>query len=242
MEKYNINDINYKETGDGKKILFLHGWGSSLTIFDDIISYLKPSYHCLSLDLPGFGNSKEGNESLTIKEYSTLLNEFLMEHNFKPDLIVGHSFGGKIAIEYTINYSYDNKLFLCAPSIIKPKRKVSYYVKRGLYKSTKKFEKLNKYIKNKVSSSDYNNASEILKGTLINSCTTYYDEELKNITNKTFIYWGVEDTTTPINQAKKVHKLMKNSSLLLIEGGHFAFIDNKYNFINTIENFMEDNK
>ena len=239
MEKYDINNINFKDIGKGKKILFLHGWGSSLNIYNEIINYLSSSYRCLSLDLPGFGESMEGKESLTLKDYASLLNEFLMEHNFKPDLIVCHSFGGKVAIEYTLNYGYDQKLLLCSPSIIKPKRKVTYYLKKGLYKSTKKFPSLNKYIKEKVSSNDYNNASEILKKTLIDACSHYYDDELKDIENKVFLYWGLKDETTPVDQGKKAKKLLPNSTLLIIEGTHFAFIENKYNFINNIEKFLE---
>jgi len=240
MEKYNINDINFKDIGNGKKILFLHGWGSDYTIFDEIVNYLYPSYRCLLLDLPGFGKSKEGKESLLVKDYATILNEFLIEHNFKPDLIVGHSFGGKLAIEYTLDYDYDNALLLCSPSIIKPKRKVNYYFKKILNKFIKKFEKLNKYIKEKVISNDYNNASENMKITLIDACNHYYDDTLKEIKNRTFLYWGNKDETTTLDQAKKAHKLIENSSLLIIEGSHFAFNENKYNFINTVENFMED--
>jgi len=240
MKKYNINNINYIDVGSGKKILFIHGWGSSLNVFKEIISHLQDNYRCIAIDLPGFGKSIEGDEGLTVSEYATLLNEFLMEKNFKPDMIVGHSFGGKIAIEYTLNYNYDQKLLLCAPSIIKPTRKLSYHLKRLLYKSTKKIDSLHKYIKDKVSSKDYKNASDIMKQTLVDACSTYYDTELKNINNRCFIYWGNKDETTPVNQAHKIHRTIDNSSLLIIEGTHFAFLENKYNFINTIEKFMEE--
>lgn len=240
MEKYDINNINYVDVGIGKKILFLHGWGSSLDVFKEITPFLEKNYRCLSIDLPGFGKSLEGKEGLTISEYASLLNEFLMEYNFKPDLIVGHSFGGKIAIEYTTKYNFDQKLMLCAPSIVKPKRKISYYVKKTLYKSTKKIDSLNKYIKDKITSNDYKNASEIMRKTLIDACSTYYDETLKDIHNKTFIYWGSDDKTTHVEQAKRIHKYMANSSLLIIEGSHYAFKENKYNFVNTIEQFMEE--
>lgn len=241
MNKYNVEDINYIDIGEGKKILFLHGWGSSLEIYKDIINYLRVDYRCLAIDLPNFGKSKDSSEGLMVKDYATILNEFLMVHNFKPDLIIGHSFGGKIAIEYVINYGYDGKLLLCAPSIVKPTRHINYYLKKGIYKVSKKFNIFNDYIKNKFSSSDYKNASDLLRPTLIDACSTYYDSELKNIENKCFIYWGSDDKTTPVDQGKRINKYLKNSSFLVIEGGHFAFADNKYNFINTIDDFMEDN-
>lgn len=239
MNKYNVDDINYIDVGNGKKILFLHGWDSDLDVFKESINYLNSTYRCLAIDLPNFGKSKSSKESLLVKDYGTILSEFLMVHNFKPDMIVAHSFGGKVAMEYVVNYGYDGKLFLCSPSIVKPTRHIDYYLKKCIYKVSKKINILNKYIKDKVASSDYKNASDLLRPTLIDACSTYYDDELKDVKNKCFLYWGNDDKTTPVDQGKRINKHLPSSTLLIIEGGHFAFIDNKYNFINNIESFME---
>ena len=72
MNKYNIDDINYIDVGKGKKILFLHGWNSSLDVYKESINYLSSTYRCLAIDLPNFGESKNSNESLLVKDYGTI--------------------------------------------------------------------------------------------------------------------------------------------------------------------------
>ena len=84
-------DINSEEP----KICFLHGWGGSSSDF----SLITNNFESIAIDLPGFGKSKEPESSMNPKEYA----EYII--NLIPDtveVLVGHSFGGKVAaVSYT---------------------------------------------------------------------------------------------------------------------------------------------
>ena len=50
-------NINYFEGGNGKIIIFLHGWGQSSVCFLEVAEKIKKGYKVFLLDLPGFGKS-----------------------------------------------------------------------------------------------------------------------------------------------------------------------------------------
>ena len=122
------NNINYISEGKGETILFLHGWGQNIEMMEPLIRELKMNYNCVVLDLPGFGKS-HFNNSNNIKEYVTNLREFLDENNIFPKFVVGHSFGGKVAVEYYLRYKDLEKMVIISSPILKPKRGMAYYLK-----------------------------------------------------------------------------------------------------------------
>ncbi|MBE6124459.1 MAG: alpha/beta hydrolase [Erysipelotrichaceae bacterium] len=238
--EYKIEDIDYFIEGRGPYIIFLHGWGQDKKSFKDISYYLKKKYTCLMLDLPGFGNSKFPEKALSIDDYGDLLNEFILKNKLNVKAIIGHSFGGKVATNYCLRYNGHLKLILCSPSIVKPIHGPIYYGKVGLYKLGKKIPKLKNYLDKKIGSKDYKNSEGVLREILVKSVNTYYDKDLYNIDNDTLLYWGKEDKTTPLYMGRKIERKIPNCKLITIEGNHFAFKDNKYHFINALEEFLDD--
>lgn len=237
---YKIENIDYFIEGKGPYILFLHGWGQNKNSFKEITFYLKKKYTCLSLDLPGFGKSKMPEKKLTVDDYGDLINEFVLKNNLNIVAIIGHSFGGKVATNYCLRYNGNPKLILCSPSIIKPIHGPIYYGKVGLYKIGKKIPKFKDYLEKKVGSKDYKNSNDVLREILVASVNTYYDKELFDIDNDTLLYWGKDDTTTPLYMGKKIQKLIPKCRLVTIEGDHFAFSKNKYHFLNYVEDFLDE--
>ena len=130
-------DINYIEKGQGEIILFLHGWGQNIDMMLPLIDELKHKYKCVILDLPGFGKSNF-NDSKTISEYVEKIRLFLEEKQLLPKYLVGHSFGGKLCVEYYLKYQDVCKMALIASPILKPKRNFVYYYKVYKYKLIKK--------------------------------------------------------------------------------------------------------
>ena len=79
-----------------KDIVFLHGWGSNKDIMKNVFSSYLKNFRHVYIDLPGFGKSK--NEYvLTTNDYVKITEEFLKLLNSSKDIIVGHSYGGKVA-------------------------------------------------------------------------------------------------------------------------------------------------
>ena len=50
--------INYEEKGEGELIVLLHGWGSNIKLFANLIDLLSKKYRVVAMDMPGFGESE----------------------------------------------------------------------------------------------------------------------------------------------------------------------------------------
>lgn len=214
------NNISYIVEGKGDTILFLHGWGQSKESMLPLIGDLKNKYRCVLIDLPGFGKS-DFNNSKNIKEYTEYIRKFLDENNFLPKYIVGHSFGGKIAIEYQLQYKNIDKLFVIASPILKPKRHFNYYYKILKYKLKKQLK-----IKINDGSEDYKNCSKEMKPFFVSVVNTHYDKFLKNIEIPVILIWGKDDEKVPLKKALELNKKLGNSELYIMKGDHFAYIKN----------------
>ena len=89
-------------------------------------------------------------------------------------------------------------------------------------------------------SSDYNNASPMMRAIL----SKVVNEDLKHlmpaIKAPTLLFWGNMDTATPLSDAKIMEKLIPDAGLVVAHGtGHFSFIENPGLFTAVIKNFFK---
>ena len=83
----------------GKKILFVHGTGSSCHTWSDIIECLQDEFDVLLVDLPGHGFSRiPAPSQSSLQSVFNGLMELIEKIRFVPDLIIGHSAGAAIAV------------------------------------------------------------------------------------------------------------------------------------------------
>lgn len=96
--------INYKITGSGNDVIVaLHGFGGSLDTWNDIEPFLSDHRRIYAVDLPGFGLSAHPpGFSYTVREQAESISAFVQfVHDQNPGsrlTILGHSFGGSIAL------------------------------------------------------------------------------------------------------------------------------------------------
>ncbi len=100
-------------------LVFLHYFGGAAKSWEWLIDELSRDYDCLALDLPGFG----GSEPLVDLSIETMAKNVIGQVKRQcPDrvfILVGHSMGGKIAIEVAHRLQFDGnleRLLLLAPS------------------------------------------------------------------------------------------------------------------------------
>ncbi len=113
------NFINYEKRGNGKTpLLFLHGFGSSLRNWDDVIANLAEDetftddYTIYLLDLKGAGfSSKPKDGHYAIKDSADIVTAFLKKLDLKHPVIVGHSLGGGVALYTTVHLKNDSQLY-----------------------------------------------------------------------------------------------------------------------------------
>lgn len=109
--------IAYSDVGKGKTIVFLHGWMASKKVYEDLVTHLSRKYRCVSIDIPGFGNSDVvGN--LSVKKIPSLIHKAIKRLGIKKFNLVGNSFGGAISILYAKMYEEEvRKIILISPFI-----------------------------------------------------------------------------------------------------------------------------
>jgi pimeloyl-ACP methyl ester carboxylesterase len=106
-------------------IVFLHGFPGShkgLVELGDKIS----GYHLIIPDLPACGVSEPLRTHHSLKNYAAWLNDFLTALSIDRVIVVGHSFGARIALQFSIDHPQKvERLVLIAPVM-----KVDSYVGR----------------------------------------------------------------------------------------------------------------
>ena len=86
----------YLDEGNGKVVLFLHGWQDNLHTFDSLASLLSPTWRIVRLDLPGFGKSEVPKETGELDNYVQFVKDFINKLDIHVYALVGHSFGGQL--------------------------------------------------------------------------------------------------------------------------------------------------
>ncbi len=231
------HEVSYTDKGEGEVIVLLHGWGCSKEIFDELIERYSTKYRVIAIDLPGFGESEEPKEYEGTSFYVSILKQLLKELEITNPIIIGHSFGGKIGMLYASNNAV-NKLILIDSAGIKSFKGLIYYIKVYSYKVLKKLG-----VKLKLGSSDYKNASDKMKGILSKVVNENILNDIKNINTETLLIWGENDTTTPIEDAYKISKLITDSAIVKIpKSYHYPFIENKNYFNIVLDKYLSGDK
>lgn len=91
--------FSYEQEGSGPTpVLFLHGWGTSLTGFRVISRLLGKNYTSYCLDIPGFGETPLPVAALHVAEIAQLVATFTKALRLGPAIFVGHGLSGKIMV------------------------------------------------------------------------------------------------------------------------------------------------
>ena len=161
-----------------------------------------------------------------------MLNNFITDLNIKNPIILGHSYGGRVGIEYASRYDNISKLILLSSAGIKHHYVSNtieikkYKLKKWYYKKTHQVMKYNTLVTTS-GSNDYKNASLVHKKMLSLAVNYNQKKSLKKIKVETLIIWGENDNVTPLKDAYLMHKKIKSSGLVIVpNAGHFVYLDN----------------
>lgn len=231
---YTFHNINADTT-----IVLLHGWGQNIEMMDFIAEPFYKEYNVLIIDLPGHGKSEEPKTVWSLEDFAIMVNNLVKSLSLKHITLIGHSFGGKISIIYAAKYEVDNLILLASPYKVAI-TKLS--LKTKIFKRICKIKCLSKYtekLKKKVGSTDYRNATPMMRNILVKHINTDVTDFCKKITAPTIIIWGTNDTTIGIENAYELEKLIKDSAVIPFVGGtHFAYLENRGKTIAIIDSLL----
>ena len=112
--------IHVVEAGKpGRQVaLLIHGWSSSWYATSPLLGLLAQRFHCIAVDLPGYGQSPPLKERTTIPGYVELLADLIQEVSEGPVVLVGHSMGGMISITLALTHPVlVERMVLLSPTI-----------------------------------------------------------------------------------------------------------------------------
>lgn len=226
-----------------KTLVFLHGWGIDSTLWFKIASALiNKNYSLYFIDLPGFGKSQTPPESYNLDCYKDIIIKFIRSLDLKNVVIVGHSFGGSVAIKVAIdNPHYLEKLVLVnaagvrhtptlksiksifvnvvrpffSPSFMQPIRTKFYQMIGSEYLSIPSMSKV---------------FAKVVSENLM--------PLLSKINIPTLIISGRNDKVTPVSHAKEMDRKIKGSKLVVLSSGHFSFLDQPDEFVKLLTKFI----
>ena len=199
-----------------KTLLFLHGWGANKEIMKKAFgSYLSEFCH-VYIDMPGFGKSSIF-EPLKTSDYAKIVANFCDELQIKPDIIAGHSFGGKVATLLA-----PRNLVLLSSAGIVVQKPFSVRAKIAVFKILKIFG-FSKFYK-LFATKDVSGMSRVMYETLKNVVDEDFTRHFADFGGRAFIFWGENDKATPVTSGETIHKLIKNSSFFPLGGDHFFFL------------------
>jgi pimeloyl-ACP methyl ester carboxylesterase len=211
-----------------KDIIFLHGWGSNKDIMKNVFSSYLKNFRHIYIDLPGFGKTANKYE-LNTSDYAKIVDEFLKLLNSSKDIILGHSYGGKVAT--LLNPK--NLVLLSSAGILEEKAfdvKVKIFFAKFL--NTLGLKNITKLFRSK----DVNTMSENMYTTFKNIVNEDFTSNFSNFSNNALIFWGKEDRATSLESGKKISTLIIKSTFISYDGDHYFFVKNVRDISERIEN------
>ena len=88
-----------EEQGQGKPIVLLHGLGASTYAWRKVAPLLAEDHRVIAIDMKGFGrSSKPLDERYAARDHARLIAGFMAGRGLEDVTLVGHSFGGTVAL------------------------------------------------------------------------------------------------------------------------------------------------
>ncbi len=130
-EELNQRNISYVETGNlnsEKLLFFIHGSPGS---WDAYLEYLKDkdlqNVHLISINRLGYADSEMNKPEKSLEAHAKAFLPILERYKSKKIYLIGHSFGGPVALELNFLFKNVSGIMLLAPSIDPEKEEILWY-------------------------------------------------------------------------------------------------------------------
>ena len=215
-----------------KTLLILHGWGSCAKNWSRVKELLENQGYKIYLpDLPGFGQNSSLLKPWSLDDYVEWVKEYSEKQNLSQFFLLGHSFGGRVAIKFAIKYPKKLLgLILVSAGGAESSETLKNLEKRVL----KSFSSLMKkfcflpgyqffrkfFYKFVIRKTDYLKAKGTLKETFKKVIQENLIPYLNEIKTDTLIIWGKKDKLLPVREGILMHRKIANSKIEILENIH----------------------
>ena len=226
--------ISVLRRGEGRDLVFLHGYLATKESFFPQIEYFSRFYRVTAFDFPGFGGSDPIPAAWSVGDYAAWAEQFLKEEGIIFPLVIAHSFGGRVAVKCLARGLFDRAV-LCGCAGIVPKRTLRYYAHVYTYKFVRKIAPM--YAKTHFGSAEYRTLSPLMRESYKKIVNEDLREDAEKISRPVLFINGEKDTATPPSSAKIYEARVAGSKRGC---GHFCHLDDPLAFNLAAEEFFND--
>lgn len=237
--------LHYLKAGKGKPIIFLHGVILHAHTYDRLILKLAEQYLVIAPDMPGFGQSDVPGSVWSFIDYGKYFSQFIDSLNINDVTVIGHSFGGGVAVNIALMNRKVTKLILIDAVGTPMQFSFQKFLKLALIKTT--FEVLH---------TDKKVAIRLVYDVVVHFCLRHlfqlfhiYKIIVKSMYSRypiyevkipTLILWGRKDEILPTSYGTYLKRVIKNSHIMTIDGNHdWCLLDNQ-KFNSLVTSFIDN--
>lgn len=211
-------------------IVILHGWGLTGDRFAGLArEFSKLGYRVFSPDLPGFGQEKIPPRPFSLTDYAEFLFNFCKKNQVFRAILVGHSFGGRIALKFNELYpEHVAALVLSGTPGFTPVSREKLAVVIALAKIFGLVFKIPPfsffegpvrlwyyYV---VGAKEFLRAEGTMRQTFKNIVREELVSSMRAVRCPTVLIWGRQDIIIPLAIAERMLGQIKNSKLKVVDG------------------------
>jgi pimeloyl-ACP methyl ester carboxylesterase len=193
------------------RILALHGWGRRGSDFGPSLA----GFDALAVDLPGFGASPPPSQPIGAEGYAALISPILDMFE-EPPVVVGHSFGGRVAVCLAAAHPgrvgplvlTGSPLLRVTPAL---RPSTAYRLIRFLNRVGLVSDDRMERIRGHRGSPDYRAASGVMRDILVKVINEGYESQLRQIRSRVVLLWGEDDQEVPVEVAEMALRVMRQS-------------------------------
>lgn len=269
-DKTNELELASSSTGAGEPILLIHGFGASSYSWRHVVEPLAQKNRVITIDLKGFGDSpKPRDDAYSVYDQARLIRNFILENDLQNLHIIGHSYGGGVALAVSIYLADSNpglqKSLVLIDSVAYPQELPDFveilatpilgplvtYVVPDTLQVKNLLQKVyfnddlipQEAIDHYASNLGKPNAKYALLTSVRQMLPTdleQFSENYASLTIPTLIIWSREDEIVPLDVGKRLHENLPNSKLVIMSDvGHAVQEEKPSLLLPHLRNFLE---
>jgi pimeloyl-ACP methyl ester carboxylesterase len=209
LKAYGNGSLFGEASGPGPaQVLALHGWARRGSDFAQSLQ----GFSYIALDLPGFGATPAPGAPIGAAGYARAIEPILSEFP-DPVVLVGHSFGGRVAVHLAANRPDRFKgLILTGVPLLRrgggKKPPVTFRIARWAARLRLIPATTMESLRRRHGSADYRAVTGVMRQILVTAVNESYEEQLSRLTLPVELLWGADDGEVPVSVAERAAALL----------------------------------
>ncbi len=254
--------VHYIDVGQGPPVVLVHGFGSALVVWTEVIKTLSKNHRVIALDLKGFGWTDRPEGDYGPKAQAKLIAALMDKRGIKSAAVVAHSWGCSVALRLALEdpqrvtrlalysaWAFEEQLPTFALwSRSKPLGELLFslfyterpddWVARAYYDKRYVTYEL---VEATRAAARRPGASAAALAVTRGQRYAAVQERYKTIAQPTLILWGREDHVSLVGFGKRLAETMPNASLLVFPNtGHFPMVESRTATTAALAQFLAD--